>query len=418
MDERVLRFRVGVVVLTGAGITFLLVLLFSAQQQLFQPTYEVTVGFPAAPGVSENTPVRKSGIPIGRVAGVELLDEGGVRLTLRIDQDKPLKRREVARIGVGSLVTGDANLEFIYRSDADPSMVIEFDTNGDGRLSVSELEVANQRLQNGDYLGNGQVMRDPLQAFADAEQRIGGAFVAVQDASLRFSQLVDNMNSMLNNNDDQFRRILSNSETMIGNIDKAAKDVSSLFGDEAAKQKLRLAIDRLPSAMEDIELAAQDARETMAGFKSAGQRADRVLSNIEEITAPLAERGEKLADNLVGITTKLDSFLLELNAVGEMLARGDGTVARLLREDDIYRKLSDTVDRFDALSRRLEPLMMDARIAMDKVARDPSILGVRGALNRRPPGAGLKTGMDFGDTRGMFPRLFEREESLPPVIID
>ena len=40
---------------------------------------------------------------------------------------------------------------------------------------------------------------------------------------------------------------------------------------------------------------------------------------------------------------------------------------------------------------------------MDKVARDPSVI-IRGALSKRPAGAGLKTGLDFGDTRGRYLR--------------
>ena len=77
------------------------------------------------------------------------------------------------------------------------------------------------------------------------------------------------------------------------------------------KQKLRAAIDKLPGVVDNIELAASDARETMASFKNAGDRADRVLQGVEEIVAPLAARSEAFAENLVGITDKLDSFLLE-----------------------------------------------------------------------------------------------------------
>lgn len=413
MDERVIRFRVGIVVITAACITFLLVMLFSAQRRLFRSTYTVMVRFPSAPGVSENTPVRKSGIPIGRVTDVELLNDGGVRLTMQVDQDKPLFRREAPRIGPGSLVTGDANLEFVARDDADPTLIREFDTNGDGVLGPEELEVANQQIEDDEYLSNGQVARDPLAALAAAEERLGSAFSAVQDASLRFSQLVDNLNGMLNNNDDQFRRILTKTETMVGNIDLAARDMHDLFGDEQSKQKLRTAIDKLPGVVENIELAAADARDTMASFKNAGDRAERVLAGVEEIVQPLAERSDAFAENLVGITDKLDSFLLELNAVAEMLSRGEGTVGKLLREDEIYLKLRDSVERFELLTRRIEPIVADARVAVDKVARDPSILGVRGALLRRPPGAGLKTGMDFGDTQGYFPRRHELERKMP-----
>ena len=39
---------------------------------------------------------------------------------------------------------------------------------------------------------------------------------------------------------------------------------------------------------------------------------------------------------------------------------------------------------------KLRPIVDDARVISDKVARDPSILGVRGVLDRRPVGSGNK----------------------------
>lgn len=113
MDERVLSFRVGIVVVTAVMLGFILILLFGAGPQVFTDTYTVKVRFPRAPGVSVNTPVLKSGVKIGRVTNVELLREGGVILTLRLDGDKPVLRSEVPRISTGSLVTGDAVVEFV-----------------------------------------------------------------------------------------------------------------------------------------------------------------------------------------------------------------------------------------------------------------------------------------------------------------
>ena len=408
MDERLVRFRVGVVVLTAACITLLLVFLFSAERSLFRRSYNVIVRFPSAPGVADRTPVRKSGIQIGRVYDVELLDDGGVRLTLRIDRGRKLLRREYARIGTPSLVTGDSNLEFILRGDNDRTLIADFDSNGDGSLSSQELAVADQEVQDGDFLGDGRVARDPMEALASVEERLGGAFVAVQDASYRISRLVDNLNSMLNNNDDQFRRILDQTETAIGNFDQTARNVNEVFGDAETRKDLKVAIGKLPQLVDGMELAVNDARETMQSFKSAGKRADNVLASVEQIVEPLAERGEEFAENLVGITGKLDSFLLELNVVGKMLARGDGTIAKLLREDDIYKSLSDSVARFERMSRQLEPVMHDVRIAADKVARDPSII-LKNVLKKKPSGAYLKNGMEFPDTQGYFPRAIDED---------
>ena len=85
MDERVLRFRVGVVVVAAAIITIILITLLGAWPSPFTPRYTLHIVFPAAPGVTVDTPVRKSGIEIGRVSSLELREKGGV---LRHAQDQ------------------------------------------------------------------------------------------------------------------------------------------------------------------------------------------------------------------------------------------------------------------------------------------------------------------------------------------
>ena len=52
MDDRVLRFRVGVVVLAAAVITCILVMLLGEGQSVFQRRYTIYLKFPQAPGVT------------------------------------------------------------------------------------------------------------------------------------------------------------------------------------------------------------------------------------------------------------------------------------------------------------------------------------------------------------------------------
>ena len=63
-----------------------------------------------APGVAPDTPVRRRGLPIGRVASVEDTDDGAL-ITLNIDDGKVIKSNEVGRIQ--SSLVGDAIIEFV-----------------------------------------------------------------------------------------------------------------------------------------------------------------------------------------------------------------------------------------------------------------------------------------------------------------
>jgi phospholipid/cholesterol/gamma-HCH transport system substrate-binding protein len=114
MDSQVLKFRVGVMVLASIVLVAVLAVLFGDVSQ-WRPGYEIHVRLDDASGVQRGTPVRKSGLLIGRVSDLKLV-EGGALLTLRIDQDVTLHRDDTCTIR--SSLFGDAELAFVPRPDA------------------------------------------------------------------------------------------------------------------------------------------------------------------------------------------------------------------------------------------------------------------------------------------------------------
>src|SRR5687767_10617224 len=117
MESKVLQFRVGVMVLASLVLAGVLGLLFGDWQAIWQPTYEIHVRLADATGVQRGTPVRKSGLLIGRVSKLELIDEG-VLLTLRIDKDVQLNHGDTCLLR--NSLFGDAELAFVP-AEAPPS---------------------------------------------------------------------------------------------------------------------------------------------------------------------------------------------------------------------------------------------------------------------------------------------------------
>ena len=109
MDERVVQFRVGVLVLATAIIGAVLILLFRAQPAFWRGTYSVNIRLVSAGGVTDGTPVKKRGVLIGRVTKV-VLEEQSVLVTADIDRDISISRDETCVLR--NTVLGDAELEF------------------------------------------------------------------------------------------------------------------------------------------------------------------------------------------------------------------------------------------------------------------------------------------------------------------
>src|ERR1700692_2232243 len=123
MDDRIMQFRVGGVVLAVTLIAGFLTLLFGHfPKSILNKTYTVYVEFTQAPGIAPDTPVRKNGILIGRVTKVELIGEqqDKVRVTLAIDQDKKILHSDVVRINVSLL--GDAEVQVVPADEKPPEL--------------------------------------------------------------------------------------------------------------------------------------------------------------------------------------------------------------------------------------------------------------------------------------------------------
>lgn len=86
----------------------------------------------------------------------------------------------------------------------------------------------------------------------------------------------------------------------------------------------------------------------------------------------------------------MEGTLAEVETFSQALNRNDGTLKRLLDDDELYWQIRRTVQNIEQASARVQPILNDVRIFTDKIARDPRELGIRGAISRRPSGAGMK----------------------------
>ena len=387
MDERVLQFRVGIVVLSAGIITGILILVFGAAPRFGLKEQTLYIEFPAAPGVNVDTPVRKSGIPIGRVSNVELLENGRVELTLRVDDRYKLRLDEVCRIGMASLVTGDATLEFVPKSDK--TLLVEFDENKNGRLDDTELTASKQFLQPGDFLSAGKVTSDPLNVLVDLSGDMSNAFAAIQLAGENVAKTVENVNQVFGGNQEDARRLLTKTEQALDNFNTALAGVNTFVGDPELNQQLKESLTKLPGIMRQVEQTLDVAKVTLATFDRVGQRAENNLANLEDLTEPLAENADQIVGEIRGSIKSLSDALDQLAEFGDLLNSSDGTIGKLVRDDEMYKKINRTVTNIEDITRRLRPIMDDVRVFTDKISRDPRQIGVKGALDRRPSGTGF-----------------------------
>jgi len=417
MDDAKLKFGVGVLVLSAIGVGVILTFLFGAFPTALARSYSLLVDVDSAAGISVNTPVLRDGVRIGRISQIDLRPEGGVRLKLAIDADRKLTRAYVPKIGAGSLVTGDAKLEF--RKDLAAAL-----ENLDGQAPVGQTPIPiNQQWDppeeellasfygDGDYILSRHAVSDPLlgingleDELRDTLQTVQRAGAAMENAGSSVHELAVSMRGLLSDNENNLQELLGSAGQAVNEFKDAMAEIRGIVADPQLRALLNETLETLPGVLDEAEEALASTRKTMQQFERVGaaaeeavsnagetfQSLDRTISNVERFTAPFGDRGEELVEQILSSFANLDRSLAQVDRLGEMINNGNGTIRKLLEDEDLYFQIKRTVGNIEQATVRIRPILDDVRVFTDKLARDPSQLGVKGALTTRPGGLGIK----------------------------
>jgi phospholipid/cholesterol/gamma-HCH transport system substrate-binding protein len=369
MTERAMQFRVGLVVVVTLTIATVLVLLFARPSTVFEESFTVYVDAPQAPGVSKNSPVRKNGILVGRVTDVQLTD-GGARITvglLKRYQDK-VRRNEVFRIG-GALI-GDTELAVVPTGD--PSL-------------------PNEPVQEGDVL-RGVMRIDPFQVVGNVDAGLDRVVQSVATAGDAISTLAQRLKTLVDANDSHVSNVMTRTTNTLDSMQSIAKNMDQFIADPELRDSLSQTLKELPALM-------REARETTAKFREAAVKAEGSFVSMQKVADPLADNGRGLvekADELfkkLGRTADRTEELVEnMVLFSQALNRSDGTLGKLINDPRLYNNLNAATDQLNRLAIELRPVLYNARLFTDQLARNPEKLGVRGALEGGSSGTKLVQG--------------------------
>jgi phospholipid/cholesterol/gamma-HCH transport system substrate-binding protein len=390
MDERIIHLRVGAVVVVAVFLAAALILFFR-EGNVWTSKDTLYMYFDRAPNVTEDTPIRKNGILIGRVTKVELLADGGVRVTGSIDRQYRLRKHEVPSIASGSLF-GDAVIEFT----PDP-----------------EEPKSDEFYPDGANIADGRVASDPLSVLVNLEPRLVAAVDSITGAGTEMTNAAGSFNNLIANNEARLNRIIQKTESTLDEFQVSLTSINRIVGDEELNQNLRRSLERLPTVLNEVEQTFVEGREAIAGFRRVSESAEKNLRNLEDLTRPLGERGEQLAADIERSVHNIDLLLAQLVDFSKALNNRDGTLGKLVYDRELYDRLNRTIGNVEEVSRQFQPIVNDVRILSDKLARDPRQLGLKGALDSRPLGIGTKANPRFVDTWAEPEPAFDLDEIYP-----
>lgn len=395
MNDKRNKLMVGLVMMLGMIVTSALVFIFGAMPSFGTAYHEMRIEFPATPGVHENTVVQKNGVQIGRVLEINLHDTG-VILTLAIHKGVTLRYHDICRIKMGSLLTGEAILEF---SAATLSERLDyFDANKDGILDKQETNHSQAVVPPGSDLSLGTVVVDPLSALLAMQQNMTETFAAIQragggidQAANEFTALMKSLNNSFSDNESDLKKAVRKTEEAMTRFATAMTAIDAIVGDPQVTAKLKQAVQQFPVLLQQASDTMDSVQVTMKQFESVGGQAQVNLEHLQRFTQPLGERGEQLVESITSSVEDFDSLVTKMDQMVTTLNSSRGSLHKLIHDDELYDQIRRTSMNVEDATKRLRPIMNDLRIFTDKIATDPRQLGISGALNRRPSGTGVKS---------------------------
>lgn len=368
MNERVMQFRLGMFVIVAGLVLTMLVVWFGESPQILRERGFIRVHYAEAPGVLQGVSVRKSGIRVGEVVGIEFDDRSdqpdGVIVTIALESQFKIRKGSVPRL-TRSLI-GDVTIDLLPGA-------------GEGLLETAATPADASIIE-------GEVAPDPSKALAAATiafERAGDTLNTIQEAAAGLAKISQSAGKL-----DEF----------LATWDATGKDLSSAstgirsFVDEnqagvkAALANIQQASERLNSTLDP---ATQDALKTgVAKFSAASARLDTALADAAPLMKDLGAPVDRTPATDFGQTVRrVNRIASDVELLSNTLrnSRGglntSGSLQRLLTQAELY-------DNFNAMAMSANQALLQLKVALasfrefaEKVSRDPGAIS-RGALSR------------------------------------
>lgn len=298
--------------------------------------YTVYVLLDDATGIAKHSQVKIAGIPVGNIDDVRL--EGGkARIDIKMNPDVPLFD-DAAVAKQSSSLLGEYFLAIAPGTSGKPQL-----EDGDQIKNVIEAATTDEILKDvRDIAKKVKIVADSLADTVGSDQGKDN----IKETLKNLAEVTDQLNKTVKENRASIRNILTNVEDITA---KGAPEVEAILKDVRA---VTTEVRRLTSAEgKDGKQDPGEIRQIISKLNKASSSLERSLDNIDTVSGRLA-RGE----GTLGRLTKDEKLINEIEGITEDVGEFVGGINRLqtivgLRTD--YQFLSSTVKSYVEL--RLQP---------------------------------------------------------------
>ena len=249
----------------------------------------IQVSYASVAGLDDKAAVRIAGVRVGRVDGIKLSGTEAL-VTVRLDQPVKLTEGTTASISSVSLL-GEKYVELIPGPDNAPELAAGTVIHG---MTPISFDQAMAKINN----------------IADSIGEVTGSI------------------SGRTNPDTPIARL-------IANLEQTSADIRSLVGTN--KEQVQATIgnfERFSSTLADQ-------------LPKLTQQMQEMLAQVQEVVGENRENLKGSMANIKSVTDRIQVSVDNLNEISGKIARGEGTIGKLVQSDDAHDQLMKTLDSID-----------------------------------------------------------------------
>ncbi|MBA4133212.1 MAG: MCE family protein [Flavobacterium sp.] len=292
------KIRLGLFVIIGLSLFVLTIYFIGSKQQMFGKTEPLTAVFDNVSGLQLGNNVRYSGINVGTVRGIEIVNDSTINVEMEIDRTvfPHIKKNAVATIGSDGLV-GSVIINIIPgKGEAlpvQPGDIIKSNNRIRTDDMLSTLNVTNENAA--------QLTADLLKITNDINKGKGTIGVLLRD-----SAMANDLKATIHNlkiTSEKTSKTMDNLNRQIAGLDHK-DNVIGVLKDTVVGNKIRHIVTNLDSSSQEITKVVANLNATISNAKD-GKGAINYLSNnpklvkqIDSTMTNINQASQKLNENL------------------------------------------------------------------------------------------------------------------------
>ena len=291
--------KLGIFVVTGLILLIVAVYLIGQNQNMFKKTFSISANFNNVSGLMKGNIVRYSGINIGTVRNINMINDSTIQVDMNIEETmvKHIKKNAIATIGTDGLV-GNMIVNIIPGGGNEPSVV-----SGDVIPTYTKIGTEDMLNTISTTNENAAILTAKLLKVADAMSDDKGTLGMLINDTTVASDLKQTF-KQLKITSTEASKAMKELNGIISSLDIENSVAGALLNDSIQAQKVKSILANLDNSSGEIQGVINNLNETLTNIKE-GEGAINYLSNdadlvknLEESIKNINEGTEKFNENM------------------------------------------------------------------------------------------------------------------------